>query len=821
MNDPRNNSDYETQLTDLENRLNSPAKEEEMLGEVGVAMRQLLAENDGSEGRIRQILDRQFDQGNLRKESYELVEKLLSKLAAESEKPDPAETVADEPYTRTAVIEQPGAEPQELMVTNQLQIGTVLRDRYLLKQAVSEGSMGIVYKALDRRLAEAGEKDAFVAIKVINPKLSRNAAALRALQQEAAKGRCLSHSNIVRFIDLDRDDQLYFIVMEWLEGRSLSRILDESRGDAIDFDMALDIVHQAASALEYAHQRGVVHADVKPGNIMITPEGEVKLIDFGVARVRQKENEGRSRFDPDIIRAATPAYSSMQVLTGDEPVAADDVFSLSCLFYRLIAGYRVFGPRNAADAAEQGMEPQQPDGITDEQWSALRKALAYSRVTRFQSPTDFVDALGQRRVVTAKPPEPEEIEVEATTLVAPVKDNPEDSSTEIRVERESIMYEPESKPRRSPWRVAVIGIIIVGSVAVVIETGVIDTITDVGPGIGTSSTVSDEAAAISPGPLVEELEPIPEVDISTTNVGADEELVVDADSGTLIPADGTEEVDIEADAAGLPPDEPVVAAEETIPLVDFSSLPPPSVILALPSSPDEYPIQESLIVREEGGDAIIDLMRGGDLSQAFSVRFVETEFSGSESAWQSGRYSMENDGVLTFETGQPRARINLFVRPDAAREADREVVLTIREATDDGTDLGSIRMTLEDDDQRAFEAAMPANTVAFTVNQVTVREFDPAAQIDVVRYRSDNRALEVRYRLTDVTATEGQDYFGPGLPLIYFAPGQQAARILIPLGQDGRPERNETFEVALEGQDIPEDSGIFSRLTVMIRDDDT
>ena len=483
MNDPRNSSDYESQLTELENRLNSPANEEYMLGEVGEAMRTLLTEKDGSETRIRQILERQFDQGNLRKESYELVEKMLSKIAAESVIQDPVETIADEPYTRTAVMEQPDTEPQDNGVTNQLQIGTVLRDRYLLKQTVSEGSMGIVYKALDRRLAEAGESGAFVAIKVINPKLSRNAAALRALQQEAAKGRCLAHPNIVRFIDFDRDEQLYFMVMEWLDGRSLSRILDESRGDVIDLDMALDIVRQAASALEHAHKRGVVHADVKPGNIMITPEGQVKLIDFGVARVRQKENEGRSRFDPDIIRAATPAYSSMQVLTGEDPVAADDVFSLGCLFYRLVAGYRVFGPRNAADAAEQGMEPQQPDSLTDEHWSALRKALAYSRVTRFQSPMEFVEALGKPAAVPKKPPEATKAEAESTILAAPTDDDAGDSGTEVRVDGKSIMYEPESRPRRSPWRIAVIGIMIVASVAVVIESGVIDTITEVVPGI--------------------------------------------------------------------------------------------------------------------------------------------------------------------------------------------------------------------------------------------------------------------------------------------------------------------------------------------------
>ena len=83
----------------------------------------------------------------------------------------------------------------------------------------------------------------------------------------------------------------------------------------------------------------------------------------------------------------------MQVLAGEVPVAADDVFSLACLAYRLIAGYRVFGPRNATEAAEAGMEPQRLESLNKTQWHALKKALSYSRVARYASPSDFVDAL--------------------------------------------------------------------------------------------------------------------------------------------------------------------------------------------------------------------------------------------------------------------------------------------------------------------------------------------------------------------------------------------------------------------------------------------
>src|SRR5690606_10430812 len=158
--------------------------------------------------------------GKLRLATYQLVRNVLDRVVIESmpTMPDALDEDGDgeDPYARTTVIET--GRPDDDNPYERLQVGSVLRDRFLLQERVAGGSMGVVYKALDRRIAEADGVDPWVAIKVISPKLSRNAHALRALQQEAAKGRCLSHPNIVRFIDLDRDDGVYFIVMDGLEG---------------------------------------------------------------------------------------------------------------------------------------------------------------------------------------------------------------------------------------------------------------------------------------------------------------------------------------------------------------------------------------------------------------------------------------------------------------------------------------------------------------------------------------------------------------------------------------------------------------------------
>jgi hypothetical protein len=868
---------YEEQLSELESRLKGHDQDESMLGDVGLAIRNLLARNGGSEGHIRQILERQFDQGNLRRETYELVEKLLGKIVAEGGPPGPDPDSVEEPYVDTAVIDPPGETKAAERVNEQLQIGSVLRDRYLLKEQVAEGSMGTVYKALDRRLAETGDENPFVAIKVLSPKLSRNGTALRALQQEAAKGRCLSHPNIVRFIDLDREDELFFIVMEWLPGRSLARILDDNRGSTLEFSTAMNIVRQTARALTYAHQRGVIHADVKPGNIIITPQGKVKLIDFGVARVRQKENEGKSRFDPNVMRAGSPAYSSMQVLTGEDPVPADDVFSLACLMYRLIAGYRVFGPRNAADAAQEGMEPQVAPGLSGEQWQVLRKALSYPRVTRFDSPKAFMDAFAgapdkgaaARLRAEQRPPAPVAVTASAAEPVMDKKiaaveapgageqsssgvfEVGADETTQVAVDvpmragRDSIMFEKKEEPASGSraW-LFVAAVIVISATAVIYRPQLINDLSldesfDALTGFvdGLAEQIVDSPALPSDGAEdvttaeIEALEALPdEADVVETAAAADsenvvEELVIDSTTGAV-------DAVVQPDGAPVGPSangvaavaEPTVdaaaepAPEPLPPPVDFSILPAPAAILELAG--DQSSAAVSATIREGSDEIYIDVVRNGDLAESREFTFSEATDDGGRSDASSDRYSLGNNGVLLFERGQPRARLSVSVPSNELREPDLGVTLGLFDSIDSASAVGLVRLTVEDDDQRAFEATLPVNTVGFTSAGITVREFDPAVQVDLVRYRPDSTAIEIPYRFVDVSASEGQDYFAPGLSVVYFGPGQRTARILVPLGQDARPEQDELFTIELDTVAAPANSGIYAQISVTISDDD-
>ena len=782
---------FADQLASFDDKLDATADDVDMLTEIQEGIGALLVSSGGSESTIRRVLQERYDSGNLRKETFQLVKSMLDRYVTEK---IPTSPVPDDPLVATDKIDAPPLppppepprvdieEPQgddqfgsttvipsDVLPFNKsvtrVQVGSVLRDRFLLQQEVSGGSMGTVFKALDRRLAEAGSEQQSVAIKVLSPELAEDGHALRALQQEAAKTRCLVHPHIVRFIDLDRDDDLYFLILEWLEGRTLADILDSPDSRSIDIDAAFRIVRQVGDALDYAHRCGIVHADIKPGNIMIMPNGDAKLFDFGVARIRQQQLA--NDFDPGVLGAITPAYSSMQVLGGEEPAATDDVFSLACLLYRLVAGYRVFGPRNAAEASQEGMVPQKPQGIADEQWKVLKKALSYSRVTRFGSVKEFIDALGDSPV--------EEVSFEAP---------------------ERFQVEDEGG---SPGKWVAILVVILGLAAIgAQQLGYLD------PYLEQLQGTDEIIDVAGPGeePLIEDIEAAPEQEIAPTNFESE-------DNGAPIEAVS----------------EPLVEAEDVEPsppapeLIDFSTLPAPTAIVRFGLN---GPVGEAtrVVLREDGAPVIIDFVREGPLGTELVLRLDEVGFSGNRSPWASGQYSFSNEGLLEFPPGQERARITLTAASDPRREPDQQSTLRLRLADTADSEFATLNVNLQDDDQRTFERQLPANTVAFASSQVSVSEADPAVQIDIVRFNPDQTSLVVGFSVDDISATEGEDYFAPGIYSISFGPGQRSARLLIPLVQDSLAEGDEAFAVKLAVDHDSRPASVSPNVAVMIRDDE-
>jgi serine/threonine protein kinase len=322
-------------------------------------------------------------------------------------------------------------------------VGYALGGRYRLDQEVARGSMGIVYRAMDLLEFDAGAKDPFVAIKLIGTNLTSHSDALRSFQNEIANTQHLSHPNIVNLFELDRDGDNYYITMEWLDGESLDALLDRSQGSALSPNQTYAIIEQLCDALIYAHERDVIHADIKPGNIFLVKTGEMKLIDWGIACAESGDGEGQSSA---FAVALTPAYASCERLERSAPTAQDDLFSLACMIYRLISGRRVFGAMNALEAEEAGLEPVPIGGISAARWQAVRKAVSYRREDRQACVRDFADDFGQR--ADSREPEEEEIELSETMVLPKISEamlqaeQPDDAANPSEVADDPMAAEP-------------------------------------------------------------------------------------------------------------------------------------------------------------------------------------------------------------------------------------------------------------------------------------------------------------------------------------------------------------------------------------------
>jgi serine/threonine protein kinase len=267
----------------------------------------------------------------------------------------------------------------------------VLRDRYELLSILGRGSSGTVYRALDRHRAHLADAARFVAVKVLKLDYHNRPEALGALEREFHQAQSLSHPNVVSVFDLDRDGDTYFIVMELLEGELLANIMARLRGP-MQREHALAIISSVGAALAHAHRRDMVHADLKPRNIMITSTGEVRVLDFGFARHRPLDLHSASTFDS--APASAPAYASVERVNGSEPHPSDDVYSLACIAYELLSGEHPFGGRSAVLARANGRRPRNIDGLTRKQMQSLSRALLWSRGERKIDVVDLLAGLG-------------------------------------------------------------------------------------------------------------------------------------------------------------------------------------------------------------------------------------------------------------------------------------------------------------------------------------------------------------------------------------------------------------------------------------------
>ncbi len=215
--------------------------------------------------------------------------------------------------------------------------------RYELKEMIGEGAMSQVYKAYDPVLQRT------LAIKVLKPEFSEDKERLSFFLNEVHVSGKLNHHNIVQIFDVGSVDEVPFIVMEFVDCQSLDDWMKEQTD--ISLDKVTDIMTQLASALEYAHSKGIIHRDIKPSNILIETNGRVRLTDFGVAYLHEQ-----TELDQTQTIVGTPFYMSPEQLAGGVPDSRSDLYSMGVVFYQLVFGtlpFEASSIRNLVDLIQK------------------------------------------------------------------------------------------------------------------------------------------------------------------------------------------------------------------------------------------------------------------------------------------------------------------------------------------------------------------------------------------------------------------------------------------------------------------------------------
>ena len=240
--------------------------------------------------------------------------------------------------------------------------GDVLADRFRIVEPLGRGGMGEVYRADDLHLDQA------VALKFLPADLQDDPGRRDRLRNEVRLARQVSHPTLCRVYDVGEVDGLLFLTMEYVDGEDLASL--QRRIGRLPEDKGLEIARQLCAGLAAAHARGILHRDLKPDNVMLDGQGQVRVTDFGLAALKDSVSG-------DEVRSGTPAYMSPEQLRGREVTVRSDVYSLGLVLFELFTGRRPFDGRTVSDLARQHEEetPPQPTAIVDDLDPAIESAI--------------------------------------------------------------------------------------------------------------------------------------------------------------------------------------------------------------------------------------------------------------------------------------------------------------------------------------------------------------------------------------------------------------------------------------------------------------
>lgn len=267
----------------------------------------------------------------------------------------------------------------------------LIANRYLLISNIGQGGMADVYKAIDTILNRE------VAVKVLRGELSHDPMTLLRFQREASAASKLSHPNVVDVYDVGESDGRHYIVMEYVRGRTLKQLIAQ-RG-ALNLDEAIDIMMQLTSAISLAHEKHIIHRDIKPQNILVKDDGTVKITDFGIAIAHDS-----IQLTQNHTVMGSAHYLAPETTKGEAPTSAVDIYALGIVFYELLSGKVPFNGTNPTEIAVKHLREKMPyirdfnPTIPQSVENVILKATAKRVDQRYQSVDEMIDDLAHCRL---------------------------------------------------------------------------------------------------------------------------------------------------------------------------------------------------------------------------------------------------------------------------------------------------------------------------------------------------------------------------------------------------------------------------------------
>jgi tetratricopeptide (TPR) repeat protein len=307
----------------------------------------------------------------------------------------------------------PGVPPTatSVDVTRRFAPGTLVAGRYRIVGIAGVGGMGVVYRARDEEL------HVDTALKVLRPDLGADPRVLERFRTELRLAREVSHKNVVRIHDIGEHEGLRFLTMRYVEGRSLSEVLEKE--GPMPAERAAGIARQVASALEEAHRAGVIHRDLKPGNVLLDRDDVAYVTDFGVAR--SLGGDGLTRAGTVV---GTPDYLSPEQIAGEPVDARTDLYALGIVLFEMLTGQLPFRSGSQAEMLAQRLAGRARDladvGVRAPRWLAavIRKLLERSPARRYPSAAAVLEDLDRARAPQSAARSPLAIAIAAAALIA-------------------------------------------------------------------------------------------------------------------------------------------------------------------------------------------------------------------------------------------------------------------------------------------------------------------------------------------------------------------------------------------------------------------